>query len=162
MTDALTKIPPGDWENLRDLYLVNWPESCYGYYAIDNYVKRKRKGISLEKLRILCLNGDWSDGTFIIEVSGCWWRVEGRNLHLVFFQYDAFVVFNTATKSTDRLERVLQLFDWTTVYLLMAVRDAHHSTLMKVMNHLHIEPEVIAPTDMYFLSRTKATEFVIE
>ena len=80
MIDALKKIPQSEWENLRDLYLASWPETCYGYYAIDNYVQWKRKGISLENFHIFCLNGDWSDGTFIIEVSGCRRRVTDQKI----------------------------------------------------------------------------------
>ena len=72
MSDALLTIPSTEWPHLRDLYLVNWPENCYGFYTIDNYVKWMEKGANLGKYQIYCLNGDWSDGTFIIEVSDFW------------------------------------------------------------------------------------------
>lgn len=68
MTDKLIPIPSKEWINLRNLYLVNWPENMLGYYTIDNYVNWNSKDENIRNLWVYSLNGDWSDGTFLVIV----------------------------------------------------------------------------------------------
>lgn len=65
--DSLVEIPVEDWTRLRDMFAEFWPRDILAYNAIDNHLKIKTKNPSAPS-RILCLNGDWSDGTFILQV----------------------------------------------------------------------------------------------
>lgn len=66
--NKLIPIPSKEWINLRDLYLINWPENILGYYTIDNFINWISKTEEIRNLFIYSLNGDWSDGTFVIIV----------------------------------------------------------------------------------------------
>lgn len=67
--DNLVEIKRSELPQLRDLFLVNWPENMIGYYTIDNFIRWFKKESTIENLIIYCLNGDWSDGTFVAIVS---------------------------------------------------------------------------------------------
>lgn len=68
--DELVEIPQSEWIELRDLFLVNWPENHVAYHTIDNFVQWYRKESNIKDLKIYSLNGSWrSDGTYVIVVS---------------------------------------------------------------------------------------------
>ena len=68
--DKLVEIPQLEWIELRDLFLVNWPENHVAYHTIDNFVQWYRKESDIKDLKIYSLNGSWrSDGTYVIVVS---------------------------------------------------------------------------------------------
>lgn len=68
--DILVEIPQLEWIELRDLFLVNWPENHVAYHTIDNFVQWYRKESDIKDLKIYSLNGSWrSDGTYVIVVS---------------------------------------------------------------------------------------------
>lgn len=67
--NRLVKIPKQNWSELRDLFKVNWPENILGYSTIDNYYTWNKKDSDIKDLVIYSLNGDWSDGTYIVIVS---------------------------------------------------------------------------------------------
>lgn len=69
MTDKLIEIPSGDWEQLRELFKTNWPENIISYYTIDNFIRWFKQNPNIQHLNVYSLNGDWSDGTFLIMVS---------------------------------------------------------------------------------------------
>lgn len=68
MTDKLVEIPVNEWLELRDLYLDNWPENMNGYYTMDNFINWVIRKPDIKHLWVYSLNGDWSDGTFIVVV----------------------------------------------------------------------------------------------
>lgn len=57
-----------DWNDLRDLYLPETPETILGLATISNYIEWHKKEETIENLTIYSLNGDWSDGTFVLLV----------------------------------------------------------------------------------------------
>lgn len=63
--DNLVEINRSDLPKLRDLYLINWPENMEGYYTVDNFIRWLEKKSTIKHLTFYCLNGDWSDGTFV-------------------------------------------------------------------------------------------------
>lgn len=70
IADKLVEIPQSEWMELRDLFLVNWPENHVAYHTIDNFVQWYRKESDIKNLKIYSLNGSWrSDGTYVIVVS---------------------------------------------------------------------------------------------
>lgn len=69
MGDRLIDIPIDDLSLLRDLYKIDWPKYSIGYGTVDTYVRWLNQDPKIPHLRILSLNGDWSDGTFVIIAS---------------------------------------------------------------------------------------------
>lgn len=67
--NKLTKIPPNDLPGLRDLFVQYWPKHVIGYYTIDNFVKWFEQDPNYADAELYCLDGDWSDGTYVILVS---------------------------------------------------------------------------------------------
>lgn len=66
--DKLVEIPPVEWPNLQELFKVNWPVNVVAFYTIQNYINWFKKEPSLPNIKFYSLNGDWSDGTYIIVV----------------------------------------------------------------------------------------------
>ena len=68
-SDKLVEIPPSDWIELRDLFLLNWPENHVAFQTINNYVNWYRKQSYIRHLKIYSLNNSWrSDGTYVVVV----------------------------------------------------------------------------------------------
>lgn len=71
LKNFLLEIPVADWPALKDMYVDNWPENYSTYFAIDNGMNLKQRDPVNYKneIQLFSLNGDWSDGTFILLVS---------------------------------------------------------------------------------------------
>lgn len=71
LKNFLLDIPTVDWPVLRDMYVDNWPENYSTYFAIENGIKLRHKDPTdyKKEVQMFSLNGDWSDGTFILLVS---------------------------------------------------------------------------------------------
>lgn len=69
-TDKLVEIPPKDWFELRDVFLLKWPENHVAYHTINNFINWFRMAPAIKNLKIYSLNGTWrSDGTYVVVVS---------------------------------------------------------------------------------------------
>lgn len=66
--DHLVEIDRKDWPILKQLYL-NIPKSFYAYTSIDTYIRWTEQDPNLDGVNIFCLNGNFSDGTFVAIVS---------------------------------------------------------------------------------------------
>ncbi|CAD7087511.1 unnamed protein product [Hermetia illucens] len=64
--DKLVEIPLEGLIVLREMYKRNWPEQEIGFYILTNFIKWLEKKLFLENFHAYSLNGDWSDGTFVI------------------------------------------------------------------------------------------------
>lgn len=69
MMDRLVEIEPMNLQNLKNLYTSDDKERCIAYMTIDNYQRWFNQDSNLKHVKILTLNGDFSDGTFVITVS---------------------------------------------------------------------------------------------
>lgn len=69
MADKLIEIESENWPILRDLYDVNDANTYYGHCTIDNYIRWLEKEPHERDWNIYSLNGDWSDGTYLVVVS---------------------------------------------------------------------------------------------
>lgn len=68
-SDKLVEIPPSDWIELRDLFLLNWPDNHVAFQTINNYVNWYRKQSYIRHLKIYSLNNSWrTDGTYVVVV----------------------------------------------------------------------------------------------
>lgn len=68
-SSKLVEIPREEWNNLRDLYKVDWPRNLVGFYTVDNFMKWTGKDPSIKNLKAFSLDGDYTDGTFLFVVS---------------------------------------------------------------------------------------------
>lgn len=71
MSNQLTPIPQESLVPLRNLYSKDWPKNIVPSYLLQNYINWYKKDPNYVKsnVEILCLNNDWSDGTFCVIVS---------------------------------------------------------------------------------------------
>lgn len=69
MTDQLVEISPKNLPILRDLYEPDGKKSYIAYATICNYIRWIEKDSNIKHVKIYCLNGDYSDGTFVATVN---------------------------------------------------------------------------------------------
>lgn len=66
--DHLVEILPENWKELRDIFLLNWPDNCLAWHTVNNYLQWHRKEPSIKNLKFYCLNGNWRSDGFVIVV----------------------------------------------------------------------------------------------
>lgn len=71
MNDSAIKIDKNEWKNLRDLFALGKSESFLAYCTVDYFIRFLEivPDCRDDQIEAFCLNGDWSDGTFVIVVS---------------------------------------------------------------------------------------------
>lgn len=69
MTDYLVEIAQKDWKNLKNLYIPDDSKSYIAYTTIDNYIRWFEQDPNVKHIKIFSLNGDFSDGTFVVTVN---------------------------------------------------------------------------------------------
>ncbi|XP_029727605.1 uncharacterized protein LOC109421238 [Aedes albopictus] len=112
----LVSIPRSEWPQLRDLFLIHWPEYAIPYNAVQNCINWISHDPSILHLRILSLDGvSWRlNGTFVL-----------KDRHeLYFFSLE---------QSNECLEQVLELIDWRSTYRIVGISDRHQSALENVL-----------------------------
>ncbi|XP_055839994.1 uncharacterized protein LOC129907695 [Episyrphus balteatus] len=121
--NTLVEIPLEDWSKLRDLYENRKLESN-SYNMIQNYINWLKKDPSLKDLvKFYSLNGDWSDGTFVLE---------DNKIH---------IMMNTLSESQERLLTALNCFDKKPSRSLCAVPLRIKQTIETYLIDLGIEKE---------------------
>lgn len=71
MEDQLVEIPAKNYFDLLNLYSRDDVKTFLGHSAIS-YILRSHFSddfFQTKEFSVYCLNGDWSDGTFVIDVS---------------------------------------------------------------------------------------------
>lgn len=71
--NILVKIDKEKLSKLRNHFAKNGETSCLAYMVIDNYIRWFEQDPNLKNVNFFCLNGDFSDGTFILTVS-CYYK----------------------------------------------------------------------------------------
>lgn len=69
MTDRLVEISRDDWPRLKELYTPDGSKSYLAYTTIDSCIRCLDQDPNYEHFKVYCLNGDFSDGTFVATVS---------------------------------------------------------------------------------------------
>lgn len=69
MTDQIVEINRKDWPKLKELYTPDGVKSYIAYTTIDNYIRWFDQDPNTKHVKFYCLNGDFSDGTFVVTVS---------------------------------------------------------------------------------------------
>jgi len=143
MLDKLAIISFNDLKKLRDLYLKDWPENFHGYYTLDNYVRWMKADSKIQNLKCYSLNGDWSDGTFII--------------------LDRYILLvNSLSDSHERLRRALTLLDWTKGFEIAGLQEKHRAAVLEAINIKGVEIEPEEMTYSYFLGKDQGKQLKIK
>lgn len=142
MLDKLVEIPVADWPALRDLYKEDWPRNHVGYYTLDNFIRWVNLDPNIKHLKVLSLNGDWSDGTFVI-----------------IDRYQLFL--NSLNPSNEKLVTALNLLDWTNGYKVSSFLQRHRPAVLDVVESKKLEKEYDSLTVLYYLPRADAEQFDI-
>ncbi|CAD7087510.1 unnamed protein product [Hermetia illucens] len=90
--DKLVEIPLQGLIDLREIYKREWPKEDIGFYVLTNFINWLEKKLFVENFHAYSLNGDYSDGTFVI-------------------LYMTKLFGHTLNKDTSRLRRALCLLD---------------------------------------------------
>lgn len=69
MVDKLIVIDRKDLPVLKALYTPNGSKNYTAYTTIDTYIRWFEQDSNVEHIKFFCLNGDFSDGTFVVIVS---------------------------------------------------------------------------------------------
>lgn len=66
-----TLLGISDWPRLQNLYRQDWPKYIVPYCLIQNYISWHAKDEEYvdKNVKLVCLDDDWSDGTFLLLVS---------------------------------------------------------------------------------------------
>lgn len=92
MTDRVVEIQYNDLANLKRLYTPGGSKSYIAYMAIENYIRWLDQNPNESNyIKFFCLNGDFSDGTFVVTVST--YVVTWLNLFRIQFLCKNFLFF---------------------------------------------------------------------
>lgn len=86
MENQLVQIDCKDWDALKEIYLPETPETVLGLSTISNYVRWIKQESSIKNLAFYSLNGDWSDGTFVVLVRSSF--IVSYNISRIFINVD--------------------------------------------------------------------------
>lgn len=101
-SEKFTRLGIKDWPRLQLLYKEEWPKYIVPYYLIQNYISWHAKDEAYvdENVQLVCLDNDWSDGTFLLLVSAfrchcqlinfivCW--LSGKKLFVLLYAKQVF------------------------------------------------------------------------
>ncbi|XP_037032028.1 uncharacterized protein LOC119071268 [Bradysia coprophila] len=140
MTDKLVEIDKNDWVELRDLYRTAWPErNIISYYILDNFIGWVKQEPNFKHLHVYSLNGDWSDGTFI---------VIHRNKMFI----------DTLSSSTERMFKLLQLVDYRHgISFSMISSDSLREVVLRTVDNESLNINKTARWLSFYMPREVAT-----
>lgn len=121
--NSLVEIPIEDWPKLRDLY-VNRKLESNSFNSIENFINWLQQDPSLkESIKIFSLNGDWSDGTFLLQ------------------DHSAYIMMNTLQDSQERLLEALHCLDKKQLLILAGCPLRVKNTIETYLLNLGIQKE---------------------
>lgn len=88
MSDHLVEIDQKEWPKLRDLYKAKGSNRYVAYMTISNYIRWFEQDPNLKHIKFYSLNGDFSDGSFIVIVSGLLYLLNVKILMIFHFSID--------------------------------------------------------------------------
>lgn len=109
MQDKICEVPPTQWVELRDMFASDWPRNIYAYNLLENYLEWRERDPKIKNLKIYSLNGDWSDGTFVVVVSSifyfslCWCPLITKSGHLCVLLFICVFNQNKFTRANHTL-----------------------------------------------------------
>lgn len=161
MADKLVEIESQNWPALRDLYAPNSPKTFIGHSAVDNFIRWTDQQPDIPNLVFYSLNGDWSDGTFAVIVRYSRWKF---NIHQLIYdlsnlKYYDFVFTYTVAATTDRLEKLLQLIDFTNGLKIHTVMSKDYAAILNVIKSKKLQLKYDLNNLLQHLPATDALKF---
>ncbi|XP_063695730.1 uncharacterized protein LOC134827107 [Culicoides brevitarsis] len=141
--DRIEALTPNFWPKLRELFTRDWPENQIGYFIVDDYIKWLKSDFYMKNVKLLTLNGDFSDGTFV-----------------VVDRYQLFIY--TLEETNERLTKLLRLLDWKKGFIVSAFRKKFLPAVLEVIKEKKLEIEYDSENFVHFLPKEKATEFHLD
>lgn len=168
MADRLVEIGANDLQNLKNLYKSDGSKSYIAYMTIDNYLQWFQQDPNIKHVRIFCLNGDYSDGTFVITVSihfahqfiylSSYWTVNTLN----FNQDRCHAYADTFNASHEKLDRLLRLIDYSKGYTFISVRPELRPVIKNALIKANVEDVFDDEVLMYYLPKEDALQMDVQ
>ncbi|XP_037044530.1 uncharacterized protein LOC119080340 [Bradysia coprophila] len=137
MENQVVEIDCEKWIDLRALYLPESTETILGLSTLNNFIKWNDKESPIPNLTIYSLNGDWSDGTFVL--------------------IDRYHIYcDTLNKSTERLKLLLDLMDYSKGIIVMHVRSKCYPAISDIFTQRKFDLEFDHPNCLYYLPKEEA------
>lgn len=97
MSDKLVEIFRNDLPALKAIFKSNGAKNYIGCVTIQNYIRSFKQNPKVDDVRIYCLNGDFSDGTFVVTVN--------REIGVIFCDFSIGFNLISGSKSCIRWHR---------------------------------------------------------
>ncbi|XP_037958872.1 uncharacterized protein LOC119688263 [Teleopsis dalmanni] len=138
--NQLTKITDiHELKRLLELYKVDWPKHCVGYYCLDNYINWITKYGEIENLSIYTLNNDCrKDGLF-----------------LVADRYQLFIN-NLEQDSNNQVNEALSLLDWSSGFNECPILERYYPTILDLIKSKNLKLTCEGISSIFHISRQKA------
>lgn len=145
MTDRLVEIQYNDLAKLKRMYTPgDLKHYSIGYMTIENYTRwLEQNADESEHIKFFCLNGDFSDGTFVVTE-----------------RLTAYA--DTLSDSFDKLHRLVQLLDYSKGYFFMSIRNDLGPVILDALREAKIEPIRPTTTILYYMSKEDALKFTAQ
>lgn len=164
MADALVEIGRKDLPTLRDIYKSNGFKSYIGYMTLNNYIGFFEQDVNVKHVNIYCLNGDFTDGTFVVTVNissikfDCIWV----DWDLLYFQDRNRAYADTLNQSYDNLSRLLYLIDYSKGFIFLAIRPEIRGVLRSALQKMNVDIRSDNRTILYRLPKEEALQLNVE
>lgn len=176
MTNYLAEINRRDLSILKNLYKSNGTKSYISYMTLDNYMRWFDQDPDVNHIKVFCLNGEYSDGTFVLTVSvKVAPNYQGIPFNLLVLHTTIYRVIasqisqdrnraytDTLNESSDRLFELLQLIDYSKGFRFLGIRPEIRMILKKSLQQINIEIVSDNKTILCYLSRDEALNFKSE
>lgn len=162
VADRLVKVPRADWPTLRDLYRHEWPKHFQGYQNVNAFIRWTRQRPDITDLNLYSLNGDWSDGTFVIVVSKDQCSINDQSITFFrLFQHRYQVFMNTLNATTERLGTAFDLLDHNESFNSLMLMEDHLPAIQRVLSGKDLS-DVEEKTSLFYLPHEKAAAIIFE
>lgn len=163
MVDRAIEIDRNDLPKLKSLYQSNDHKRATAYMTIDNYIRWFDQDPHIKHIRFFCLNGDFSDGTFVVTVSS---HIKisliqpSLNSRPLQDREKAFA--DTIDESHCKLIRLLELIDYSKGYEFMNVRAEIAPAVKKALQNVNVEVIEEVKTLLHYLPKEEALTFDVQ
>ena len=170
MNDHLVEIQQSDLPLLKKLYTPDRLKSYIAYMAIENYARWLEQNSEESKnIKFYCLNGDFSDGTFVVTVSTCYTKNTTNLKSLITYNFGfsiekelTYAYADTLNESFENLHRLIQLIDYSKGYFFSSIRAELRPVIMDALEKIKIGSIHHWQTSLYHLPKKDALKFIAQ
>ncbi|XP_031628311.1 uncharacterized protein LOC116344072 [Contarinia nasturtii] len=138
--NRIVEIDRKDLQILKNLYTPDSSKNYTTYTTIANYIRWFEQDPNMNHIKFFCLNGDFSDGTFVVTD-----------------QFGAYA--DTFNESHENLSQLLQLLDYSKDYFFFSIRPSIRPTLKDALRKSNVDVGHYSTTLLYRLSKEDALKF---